>query len=85
MTNKPRDIYYIATVAGYTEPSSYGYLMGDFTPQAFSKDVSQFAFPDQVQQDAGKEMFRLAVQQLRSRAEVEISEQARKQYADETQ
>src|SRR5205807_421601 len=85
LTNKPRDIFYIATVVGYVEPSNYGYLIGDFTPQALSKDTSQFAFADQVQHDAGKELFRLVVQQLRSRAEVEISEQARKQFADEPQ
>jgi hypothetical protein len=85
LTNKPRDIFYIATVVDAVQPSMYGYLTHDLMPQLSSKESSQFAFADQVQKDYGKELLRMLSQQMRSQADVEISEQGRKQFADEAQ
>jgi len=83
LTNKPRSVYYIATLVHAAEPSNYGYMIGDLLPQGLGKDSSQYPFVDQVQQDFSKELLRLVSQQLRSQAEVEITDQARKQFADE--
>jgi hypothetical protein len=85
LTNKPRDMFYIATVVDAVQPSMYDYMVHDLMPQLSSKDSSQFAFADQVQKDFGKELLRMLSQQMRSQAEVDISDQGRKQFADEAQ
>jgi hypothetical protein len=85
LTNKPHDMFYIATVVDAVQPSAYGYLLQDLTPQLAGRDNSQFAFAEQVQQDFGKELVRILTQQMRSQADVDVSEQGRKQFADEAQ
>ena len=78
LTNKPRDVVYLALVSGIKEPRNLEYLT--------LPDVSPFGglqptFADQVQQDFGKELLALMTKHLREK--VEIHEKARSQFGDE--
>jgi hypothetical protein len=79
LTNKPRSVYYIATVTGSVEPNMYNYF-SDVLPQALGRDSSQNMFVDQVQYEYGREFLRVLTAQLRAAAEVQVSDAAKKQF-----
>ncbi len=84
LTNKPRDVVYLALVSSIKPPKNLEYLKE--APAEFSPFSSlQPTFADQVQQDFGKELLVLMSQYLREKAGVgTISDKARSQFGDET-
>src|SRR5262249_27325193 len=83
LTNKPRSVYYIATITSAVEPTSYSYY-GDVLPRALGRAGSQNKFVAQVQEEYGKEFLRLLSQQLRQQGEVTVSDNAKKQFDAES-
>jgi hypothetical protein len=84
LTNKPRTVYYLAMVAA-VKPAEMFHYFADVLPQAAASGRAQNQFVDQVQSEYGKELLKLVIEQLRAQAEVAISDQARKQFAEADQ
>jgi hypothetical protein len=83
LTNKPRTVYYVAMVTKVSEPEMFHYFE-TVLPQAVP-GKSQNMFIDQVQIDYGKNLLKTSMEQLRLQAEVFISDEARKAFADSDQ
>jgi len=79
LPNKSRGIYYIATVTDAKPPEKFSFFAGG----GFVKEGFQSKFADQVQEDYAKELLQSFVQQMRTSADIDISKDAQKQFADE--
>jgi hypothetical protein len=84
ISNKPRNIYYIAMVTDVNEPEMFHYF-ADVLPQATLTGTARNTFVDQVQGEYGKQLLKATLEQLRAQGEVNISKQARDQFASSDQ
>jgi hypothetical protein len=78
LTNKPRSVYYIVALAQVKEPPPF-YFWDEILAKSSSMGKAQNRFIDQAQEDFGKEFVVELIRQLRSEANVEISDNAKKQ------
>jgi hypothetical protein len=84
LTNKPRTVYYLAMVSA-VRPAQMFHYFENVLPQAIATGRAQNLFVDQVQTEYGKELLKLTLDRLRMEAKVEISDLARKQFAEAEQ
>jgi hypothetical protein len=84
ISNKPRDKYYVVMVTDVNEPEMFHYF-ADVLPQASITGSARNTFVDQVQTEYGKQLLKATLEQLRAQGEVNISKQARDQFASSEQ
>jgi hypothetical protein len=82
LTNKPRSVYYIATITETREPRNLEYLKEN--PEFSPFGGYHLTFVDQVQQDLGKELMPLMSKYLRIKAGVDIPEKSKSMFADDS-